>query len=354
MTLFGSWNDLPAITQLKDESSLRGEPPLGPTTYASFPTDQDQRSFCLSSSFSFSDLLASPLKASSLPHEPVPVPAPHPRLPQAAKDAIEKMKCARLYVGSLVPCQFPGAAASVMEAMRSCAAPQQLPRTLQGSLSEPVLVPSVLSHSPQAIPPTAKRSLGPAPAPPSKRQRVDMTSTSPTLESSRDPCPRLVVPCSAAMSHVGNRLGRHLHRHMALQAAMGLEPDKIGLSVSEHGGFGVDLGIAGVLQCAGMNRKKRTRCRNAALMEYVGPRPIYCAEHISLDPEALYHKCGLAIDCDKGAKFCKEVVLHNFKYCYKHIGHWLASSAHSPGALEETRSLLATASALSGARLAEQ
>lgn len=26
-------------------------------------------------------------------------------------------------------------------------------------------------------------------------------------------------------------------------------------------------------------------------MEYIGPRPIYCAEHIELDPNSLYEKC---------------------------------------------------------------
>jgi hypothetical protein len=46
-----------------------------------------------------------------------------------------------------------------------------------------------------------------------------------------------------------------------------------------------------VLQCMGVNRKKRIRCRNPALMEYIGPRPLYCAEHISLDTNCLYHKC---------------------------------------------------------------
>jgi len=47
----------------------------------------------------------------------------------------------------------------------------------------------------------------------------------------------------------------------------------------------------GAIQCKGTNRKKNKRCRNAALMEFIGPRPIYCAEHIHLDPECLYTKC---------------------------------------------------------------
>jgi hypothetical protein len=36
----------------------------------------------------------------------------------------------------------------------------------------------------------------------------------------------------------------------------------------------------GAIQCRGMNRKKGIRCRNAALMEYFGTQPLYCAEHI--------------------------------------------------------------------------
>ncbi len=50
-----------------------------------------------------------------------------------------------------------------------------------------------------------------------------------------------------------------------------------------------------VIQCMGANRKKKIRCRNAALMEFVGPQPLYCAEHISSDPNAMYHKCGFPI-----------------------------------------------------------
>jgi len=65
--------------------------------------------------------------------------------------------------------------------------------------------------------------------------------------------------------------------------------------------------------------KKGTQCRNAALMEYIGPRPIYCAEHIELDPKSLYEKCKSPfqkeVDDNKG---CKEVVLKEFGLCYKH------------------------------------
>jgi hypothetical protein len=77
----------------------------------------------------------------------------------------------------------------------------------------------------------------------------------------------------------------------------------------------------GAVQCKGKNRKKSTQCRNAALMEYIGPRPIYCAEHIELDPNSLYEKCKSPYQKEVGdKKGCKEVVLKEFGYCYKHFG----------------------------------
>jgi len=75
----------------------------------------------------------------------------------------------------------------------------------------------------------------------------------------------------------------------------------------------------GAIQCIGMNRKKNQRCRNAALMEYIGPRPKYCAEHIHLDPECLYMKCGSTYQKTPGdKKGCREVVLKEFGLCHKH------------------------------------
>jgi hypothetical protein len=75
----------------------------------------------------------------------------------------------------------------------------------------------------------------------------------------------------------------------------------------------------GAIQCIGMNRKKNQRCRNAALMEYIGPRPKYCAEHIHLDPECLYMKCGSSYQKVPGdKKGCREVVLKEFGLCHKH------------------------------------
>jgi hypothetical protein len=75
----------------------------------------------------------------------------------------------------------------------------------------------------------------------------------------------------------------------------------------------------GAVQCKGRNRKKGTQCRNAALMEYIGPRPIYCAEHIELDPKSLYEKCKSSYQKEPGDnKGCKEVVLKEFGICYKH------------------------------------
>jgi len=75
----------------------------------------------------------------------------------------------------------------------------------------------------------------------------------------------------------------------------------------------------GAIQCQGTNRKKNKRCRNAALMEFIGPRPIYCAEHIHLDPDCLYTKCKSTYQKLPGdKKGCREVVLKEFNLCHKH------------------------------------
>ena len=79
-------------------------------------------------------------------------------------------------------------------------------------------------------------------------------------------------------------------------------------------------------QCLGRNRKKGTQCRNAALMEYLGPKPKYCAEHIHLDDECLHAKCLGSISKEmnlEDRKGCKEVVLKEFKYCHKHIPEYI-------------------------------
>jgi hypothetical protein len=82
----------------------------------------------------------------------------------------------------------------------------------------------------------------------------------------------------------------------------------------------------GAVQWVGMNLKKGTQCRNAALMEYIGPKPIYCAEHIELDPNSVYCKCVCPYGKEPGdGKSCKEVVLKEFSYCYKHFSDRLAS-----------------------------
>eukprot|EP00299_Pterocystis_sp_00344_P008868 c353_g1_i1.p1 GENE.c353_g1_i1~~c353_g1_i1.p1 ORF type:complete len:419 (+),score=94.28 c353_g1_i1:95-1258(+) len=96
-----------------------------------------------------------------------------------------------------------------------------------------------------------------------------------------------------------------------------------------------------VLQCQGMNRKKRIRCRNPALMEYIGPRPLYCAEHISLDSNCLYHKCPSAYQKTPGdGKKCKEVILKEFGRCFKHFGDWLATDFCGQSAHTKTTSAL--------------
>lgn len=75
----------------------------------------------------------------------------------------------------------------------------------------------------------------------------------------------------------------------------------------------------GAIQCKGYNRKKKTQCKNAALMEYIGPRPLYCAEHIDLDPDCLYTKCKSPFNKTReDEKGCREVVLKEFTFCHKH------------------------------------
>jgi len=54
-------------------------------------------------------------------------------------------------------------------------------------------------------------------------------------------------------------------------------------------------------------------------MEFIGPRPQYCAEHIQLDPECLYMKCSSNYQKTPGdKKGCHEVVLKEFGLCHKH------------------------------------
>lgn len=93
----------------------------------------------------------------------------------------------------------------------------------------------------------------------------------------------------------------------------------------------------GGVQCKGKNRKKGTQCRNAALMEYIGPRPAYCAEHIELDPKSLYEKCKSSYQKDPGDnKGCKEVVLKEFGLCYKHYGDYISQVVRA-GDVEKAR-----------------
>jgi hypothetical protein len=88
----------------------------------------------------------------------------------------------------------------------------------------------------------------------------------------------------------------------------------------------------GAIQCVGKNRKLGTRCRNAALMEYIGPAPQYCAEHIELDPSSLYCKCTSTWHKAIGdGKRCKEVVLKEFGMCHKHITDVLSSLDDNKG-----------------------
>eukprot|EP01096_Ripella_sp_DP13-Kostka_P010031 TRINITY_DN3901_c0_g1_i1.p1 TRINITY_DN3901_c0_g1~~TRINITY_DN3901_c0_g1_i1.p1 ORF type:complete len:643 (+),score=216.73 TRINITY_DN3901_c0_g1_i1:476-2404(+) len=80
------------------------------------------------------------------------------------------------------------------------------------------------------------------------------------------------------------------------------------------------------IQCQGVNLKRSSQCRNAALMEYVGPRPCYCAEHIEQDPNSLYAKCKSTYHKIRGdGKGCKEIVMKQFVLCHKHFSDHVIS-----------------------------
>jgi hypothetical protein len=54
--------------------------------------------------------------------------------------------------------------------------------------------------------------------------------------------------------------------------------------------------VVPVVQCNAINAKTGRRCKNTALMEYEGPQPLHCAEHIHMDTSARYHKCAFSIN----------------------------------------------------------
>ena len=60
------------------------------------------------------------------------------------------------------------------------------------------------------------------------------------------------------------------------------------------------------IQCLGSSKKKGTQCKNAALLEYIGPRPLYCAEHIEEDKNTLHGKCKCPYFKTKGIYIKKE------------------------------------------------
>jgi hypothetical protein len=142
-----------------------------------------------------------------------------------------------------------------------------------------------------------------------------------------------------------------------------------------------------VLQCKA-NTTHGRRCRNAALLEFVGPQPRFCAQHIQLDTIALSHQCGHLSDripvslsvitrnnrfCVSGAcklvlscnfyiflrsksivcsfvrvyicvcflpiPQCREVVHKRFPRCHKHLGEWISSNFPSQDQFNGWRAL---------------
>jgi hypothetical protein len=84
------------------------------------------------------------------------------------------------------------------------------------------------------------------------------------------------------------------------------------------------LDRAGAVQCEGINRKLGTRCRNAALKDLDAGESRYCAEHIDLNPHSLHQKCASLYQKEPGdAKPCKEIVLKEVLFCYKHFEHFV-------------------------------
>eukprot|EP01091_Cochliopodium_minus_P008559 TRINITY_DN1964_c0_g2_i2.p1 TRINITY_DN1964_c0_g2~~TRINITY_DN1964_c0_g2_i2.p1 ORF type:complete len:490 (-),score=167.70 TRINITY_DN1964_c0_g2_i2:113-1582(-) len=74
------------------------------------------------------------------------------------------------------------------------------------------------------------------------------------------------------------------------------------------------------IQCLGSSKKKGTQCKNAALLEYIGPRPLYCAEHIEEDKNTLHGKCKCPYFKEKGdGKACKQIILKELVMCYRHF-----------------------------------
>eukprot|EP00298_Acanthocystis_sp_HF-20_P007036 c16741_g1_i1.p1 GENE.c16741_g1_i1~~c16741_g1_i1.p1 ORF type:complete len:249 (+),score=62.04 c16741_g1_i1:387-1133(+) len=78
-------------------------------------------------------------------------------------------------------------------------------------------------------------------------------------------------------------------------------------------------------RCQAVNKQKNQPCRNLALLDYVGPNPLYCAEHIHLDANSLLQKCSAT--CFPGSipkqKVCKEIILKEVGICHKHMKDYL-------------------------------
>eukprot|EP00792_Barthelona_sp_PAP020_P005085 TRINITY_DN2489_c0_g1_i2.p1 TRINITY_DN2489_c0_g1~~TRINITY_DN2489_c0_g1_i2.p1 ORF type:complete len:337 (-),score=80.65 TRINITY_DN2489_c0_g1_i2:42-1016(-) len=94
--------------------------------------------------------------------------------------------------------------------------------------------------------------------------------------------------------------------------------------------------------CCAKNKKTGKPCRNPALMEYIGEKPQYCAEHIETDANSIYCKCKSNFGKEIGdGKRCKEVVLKEFMFCSKHLKYHYCDLQTDPSALPEVRSKLA-------------
>eukprot|EP00300_Choanocystis_sp_HF-7_P039510 c5846_g1_i1.p1 GENE.c5846_g1_i1~~c5846_g1_i1.p1 ORF type:complete len:384 (-),score=68.17 c5846_g1_i1:443-1552(-) len=81
-------------------------------------------------------------------------------------------------------------------------------------------------------------------------------------------------------------------------------------------------------QCSGLHQKSKQRCRNMALLLHRGVQSMHCAEHVHLESEPVYHKCGSLLLNEKRGRYklCKETIVSEFPACHKHISEWVAKN----------------------------
>eukprot|EP01099_Mayorella_cantabrigiensis_P004412 TRINITY_DN330_c0_g5_i1.p1 TRINITY_DN330_c0_g5~~TRINITY_DN330_c0_g5_i1.p1 ORF type:complete len:315 (-),score=62.00 TRINITY_DN330_c0_g5_i1:64-885(-) len=83
-------------------------------------------------------------------------------------------------------------------------------------------------------------------------------------------------------------------------------------------------------QCQAWNKRTSQRCQNIVLMEFLGPIPDFCAQHIEQDPLSLFSHCKFGSPHNDRRRRCREIVLRDFGWCTKHFDRFLENyNAHS-------------------------